>query len=76
MESGMRYIGVLAASLAWLWSSVSQVSRRNDGTTSFITIDPTVDGFTFVVGEREGKRALVIRDNQHEYPLIESASRR
>jgi hypothetical protein len=24
-----------------------------------------------VVGERDGKRALVIRDSQHEYPLIE-----
>ena len=47
-------------------------SRKNDdGTISFVTIDPTVDGFTFVVGERDGKQALVIRDNQHEYPLIE-----
>ena len=38
---------------------------------SFVTIDPTVDGFTFVGSEQDGKRALVIRDAQHEYPLIE-----
>jgi len=49
-------------------------SRKNDdGTTSFITIDPGTDGFEFVVGEREGKRALVIRDGQHEYTFTEGA---
>jgi CubicO group peptidase (beta-lactamase class C family) len=54
------------------WHS-SVASRRNDdGTTSFISIDPTVDGFNFVVGERDGKRALIIRDAQHEYAFIES----
>jgi CubicO group peptidase (beta-lactamase class C family) len=56
------------------WYS-SVASRKNDdGTTSFITIDPTVDGFDFVLGEQEGKRALLIRDAQHEYAFIESAS--
>jgi CubicO group peptidase (beta-lactamase class C family) len=56
------------------WRSAVASRRNDDGTTSFVTIDPTVDGFTFVVAEREGKRALVIRDSQHEYPLIESAA--
>jgi len=56
------------------WRSAVASRKNDDGTTSFVTIDPTVDGFTFVVGERDGKRALVIRDNQHEYPLIESAA--
>jgi CubicO group peptidase (beta-lactamase class C family) len=56
------------------WHS-SVASRKNDdGTTSFISIDPTVDGFDFVLGERDGKRALVIRDAQHEYAFVESAS--
>jgi hypothetical protein len=56
------------------WHS-SVASRRNDdGTTSFISIDPTVDGFNFVVGERDGKKALIIRDNQHEYAFVESAA--
>lgn len=56
------------------WSSAVASRNNDDGTTSFITIDPTVDGFDFVVGERRGKRALVIRDAQHEYPLIEAAA--
>jgi hypothetical protein len=56
------------------WRS-SVASRKNDdGTTSLITVDPAVDGFNFVIGERDGKKALVIRDAQHEYVLIESAS--
>ena len=49
-------------------------SRKNDdGTTSFITIDPGTDGFEFVVGERAGKRILIIRDGQHEYVFTEVA---
>jgi hypothetical protein len=55
------------------WRS-SVASRRNDdGTTSFVTIDSTVMGFNFVVGERDGKRALIIRDAQHEYAFVEQA---
>ncbi len=54
------------------WRS-SVASRKNDdGTISFILIDPTVNGFDFVVGERDGKRALIIRDAQHEYAFTES----
>ncbi len=54
------------------WKS-SVASRKNDdGTTSLITIDPGTDGFEFVVGERSGKRVLVIRDGQHEYTFTES----
>jgi len=49
-------------------------SRKNgDGTTSFITIDPGADGFEFVVGERTGKKVLIIRDGQHEYVFTEAA---
>jgi hypothetical protein len=56
------------------WHS-SVASRKNDdGTTSFISIDPAVDGFNFVVGERDGKRALTIRDAQHGYTFVDSAS--
>ena len=55
------------------WRS-SVASRKNDdGTVSFIAIDPGVPGFNFVVGERDGKRALIVRDAQHEYAFVESA---
>jgi CubicO group peptidase (beta-lactamase class C family) len=54
------------------WKS-SVASRKNDdGTTSFITIDPGTDGFEFVVAERGDKRVLIIRDGQHEYVFTET----
>ena len=55
------------------WKS-SVASRKNDdGSISFITIDPGTAGFEFVVGERGGKRVLIIRDGQHEYIFAEAA---
>jgi CubicO group peptidase (beta-lactamase class C family) len=55
------------------WKSAVASRKNDDGTTSFITIDPGTDGFEFVVGERGGKRVLIIRDGQHEYVFAESA---
>ena len=53
------------------WKS-SVASRKNDdGTMSLFTVDPGLGDFEFVVGERDGKRALVIRDAQHEYVFKE-----
>jgi Beta-lactamase len=53
------------------WKSVVASRRNDDATISFITIDPTLIGFEFVVADRGGKRALVIRDAQHEYVFVE-----
>ncbi len=53
------------------WKSKVASRKNDDGTISFITIDPTNDGFEFVVAERQGKRALIIRDGQHEYVFTE-----
>jgi hypothetical protein len=48
-------------------------SRKNDdGTISFVTIDPTRDGFAFIRAERNGKRNLTVRDAQHEYVFTEN----
>ena len=55
------------------WKSAVASRKNDDGTTSFITIDPGTDGFEFVVGERAGKRVLIIRDGQHEYTFTETA---
>ena len=55
------------------WQSKVASRKNDDGTTSFITIDPGTDGFEFVVGERDGKRVLIIRDGQHEYVFNEAA---
>lgn len=49
-------------------------SRKNDdGSISLITIDPTNSGFEFGVGDRGGKRALIIRDGQQEYVFSQVA---
>jgi len=55
------------------WKSTVASRKNDDGTVSFITIDPTDDGFEFVMGERAGKRVLIIRDGQHEYIFTEAA---
>jgi hypothetical protein len=52
------------------WKS-DMASRRNpDGTISFITVDPGVNGVEFVVGTG-GKKTLMLRDAQHEYMFDE-----
>ena len=56
------------------WRSAMASRQNNDGTTSLISINPTIAGFTFVVGERDGRRALVIREAQHEYAFVEEPS--
>ena len=55
------------------WKSAVASRKNDDGTISFITIDPSSLGFEFVVGERGGKRVLIIRDGQHEYVFTETA---
>jgi hypothetical protein len=54
------------------WHSTVASRKNDDGTTSFITIDPAVDGFNFVVADKDGKRSLVVRDGQHEYIFAEA----
>jgi len=47
-------------------------SRANpDGTTSFITIVPGMNGLEFVVGRQGDRRMLTLRDAQHEYVFAE-----
>jgi CubicO group peptidase (beta-lactamase class C family) len=55
------------------WKSTVASRKNDDGSISFITIDPGTDGFEFVVGERDGKRVLIIHDGQHEYIFKEAA---
>ena len=57
------------------WKSVVASRKNDDGTVSFITIDPTLSGFEFVVAGKDGKRRLITRDAQHEYVFEEAAKR-
>jgi hypothetical protein len=53
------------------WRS-SVASRKNDdGTISFMTIDPGASGFEFVEAKHNEKRALIVREGQHEYVFTE-----
>lgn len=56
------------------WKSTMASRKNEDGTISFISIDPTRAGFEFVRAERNGKRALLIRDGQHEYVFAEAGT--
>jgi CubicO group peptidase (beta-lactamase class C family) len=57
------------------WRSTAASRKNDDGTISFVTIDPTSLGFEFVVAPpKDGKRSLVIRDAQHEYVFQEEAA--
>ena len=53
------------------WKSTVASRKNDDGSISFITIDPSVTGFEFVVGSNAAKRTLTIRDGQHEYTFTE-----
>ena len=54
------------------WKSTVASRRNDDGSISFITIDPAISGLEFVVAQRDGKRALIMRDGQHEYVFHEA----
>ncbi len=56
------------------WKSIVASRKNDDGTISFLTIDPTLDGFEFVVADKDGKRQLITRDAQHEYVWVEGAA--
>jgi len=53
------------------WTSHVATRKNDDGTVSMFTIDPSLDGFEFVIGSKAGKRTLTVRDGQHEYEYVE-----
>ena len=53
------------------WKSEVATRRDDDGTITFVTISPNVDGFEFVAADKDNQRALALRDEQHEYVFFE-----
>ncbi|HWU86008.1 MAG TPA: serine hydrolase domain-containing protein [Kofleriaceae bacterium] len=51
----------------------SEVASRKapDGSISYVTIAPGIDGQELVPGSHDGKRTLILRDAQHEYVFEE-----
>ncbi|WP_438862432.1 serine hydrolase domain-containing protein [Neptunicella sp.] len=48
------------------WQSRVRSRKNPDGTVSFLTVDPGLFGFEFVVGSADQPQ-LILRDSQHEY---------
>ena len=71
-ELSIRHEGAATVFDVGEWKSAAASRVNDDGSVSFITIDPTLAGFEFVVADRDGKRALVVRDGQHEYVFAEA----
>jgi hypothetical protein len=53
------------------WTSELASRDNPDGTLSFITTSPGVDGTEFVAGRVGDQRVLITRDAQHEYVFTE-----
>jgi CubicO group peptidase (beta-lactamase class C family) len=53
------------------WKSEIASHKNDDGTMSVVLVDPGAVKADLVVGERGGKRALTVRDAQHEYVFEE-----
>jgi len=49
------------------WKSQVASRKNQDGTMSFVTISPGMDGLEFVVGASGTPPTLMFRDAQHEY---------
>jgi CubicO group peptidase (beta-lactamase class C family) len=54
------------------WKSPVASRKNDDGSVSLLTTARGIDGLAFGVSWRGGKRALVLRDNQHEYVFVDA----
>jgi CubicO group peptidase (beta-lactamase class C family) len=52
------------------WSSEVALRKNEDGTQSYVTIDPGVGGIEFVRDDKAKKPTLILRDAQHEYRFV------
>ena len=52
------------------WRSEVATRKEPDGSITFVTIAPGIDGLEFVPGAGE-KRTMITRDAQHEYVFVE-----
>jgi CubicO group peptidase (beta-lactamase class C family) len=52
------------------WKSAVATRANDDGTVSFLTIEPGNVGYELVAGARDGKPTLTMRDAQHDYVFV------
>ncbi|WP_201782928.1 serine hydrolase domain-containing protein [Sphingopyxis macrogoltabida] len=63
--------GTLSVRATSIWSDVATKTNK-DGTISLVTISPGIGGVDLLAATRDGKRALILNDGQHEYVFIEA----
>jgi CubicO group peptidase (beta-lactamase class C family) len=54
------------------WQTLMASRPNDDRTIAFLTITPGFSGLPFIMGEKDGKRTLTLRDAQHEYVFTET----
>lgn len=54
------------------WSSEVALRKNEDGTQSYMTIDPGMEGIEFVRDDKAAQPTLILRDAQHEYRFVAS----
>jgi len=52
------------------WGSELALRKNEDGTQSYLTIDPGLEGIEFVRDDKADKPTLILRDAQHEYRFV------
>jgi len=52
------------------FSSLVGSKRNDDGTTSFVLLEPTMLLLPFVASTENGKPALIVRDEQHDFRFV------
>lgn len=52
------------------WNSEVALRKNEDGTQSFMTIDPGIGGIELVRDDKAAKPTLILRDAQHEYRFV------
>jgi CubicO group peptidase (beta-lactamase class C family) len=52
------------------WNSEVALRKNEDGTQSYMTIDPGIGGLEFVRDDKADKPTLILRDAQHEYRFV------
>ena len=56
------------------WNSEVALRKNEDGTHSYMTIDPGIAGIEFVRDDKAAKPTLILRDAQHEYRFVAAKS--
>jgi CubicO group peptidase (beta-lactamase class C family) len=54
------------------WNSEVALRKNEDGSQSYITIDPGISGIELVRDEKAARPTLILRDAQHEYRFVAS----